>query len=79
MATASAAERSALADFLRDRRNDLNLKQEAVAARVGRQLNWYSRVERGARSYLRAAEIDALEQALELPEGALLKLARRGY
>jgi transcriptional regulator with XRE-family HTH domain len=76
-----AADRWTLADFVGDRRNELGLTQEAVSHRAGKTADpdWFGRIERGGRATLGVRDIDALERALELPAGALLELARKGY
>ena len=67
-------QKNELGNFIRERRQDLNLTQEELAERIGGSASQaeISRLERGAIILPRRARLDALAAALEISIGALL-------
>ena len=63
-----------LGNYIRERRQDLDLTQEELAARIGETVTQaeVSRLERGAIALPRRARLEALAVALEVTLGSLL-------
>lgn len=75
MVAGRASQRSIFSEYLEEKREELRLGLAAVAARCGKSVGWYERIEYGARKTLSGPEKKLLAKALCLPQGELERKA----